>query len=92
MLQHMVDVSTFTNAAYSFLNYSRKEVVMLTSVIAPPPPDYFIILTHSSPILAFLARVSQLLSAWFRRKPCTLAVCACRTQDNYKPHHIKYQQ
>lgn len=37
----MVDVSTFTNAAYSFLNYSRKEVVMLTSVIAPPPRLFY---------------------------------------------------
>lgn len=32
----MVDVSTFTNAAYSFLNNSRKEVIMLNSIIAPP--------------------------------------------------------
>lgn len=89
MLQHMGDVSAHIIAA--FLHHERKneEVVMLTSVIAPPP-DYFIILTHSPPILAFLARASLLLSAWFYRKPCILAVCACNTQDNYKPHHIKY--
>lgn len=31
----MGDVSTFTNAAYSFLN-SRKEVIMLNSIITPP--------------------------------------------------------
>lgn len=36
----MVDVSTFTNAAYSFLNNSRKEVIMLISII-PPPPHLF---------------------------------------------------
>lgn len=32
----MGDVSTFTNAAYSFLNNRKKEVIMLNSVIAPP--------------------------------------------------------
>lgn len=37
MLQHMVDVSTFTNAAYSFLNNRKKEVIMLNSIITPPP-------------------------------------------------------
>ena len=86
----MGDTSAHIIAA--FLRHERKneEVVMLTSVIAPP--DYFIILTNSPPILAFLARASLLLSAWFYRQPCILAVCACRTQDNYKPHHIKYQQ
>lgn len=86
----MGDTSAHIIAA--FLRHERKneEVVMLTSIIAPPPPDYFIILTNSPPILAFLARASLLLSAWFYRKPCILAVCACRTQDNYKPHHIKY--
>lgn len=84
----MGDTSAHIIAA--FLHHERKndEVVMLTSVIAPP--DYFIILTHSPPILAFLAKASLLLSAWFYRKPCILAVCTCRTQDNYKPHHIKY--
>lgn len=32
----MVDVSTFTNAAYSFLNNRKKEVIMLNSIITPP--------------------------------------------------------
>lgn len=77
----MGDVFTFTNAAYSFLNNSRKEVIMLNSIIAPP--GYFVILTNSPPILSFPAKASLLLSAWFYRQPCTLAVCACRTQDNY---------
>lgn len=78
----MGDVSAHIIAA--FLHHERKneEVVMLTNVIAPP--DCFIILTHSPPILAFPAKASLLLSAWFYRKPCILAVCACRTQDNYK--------
>ncbi len=86
----MGDTSAHIIAA--FLRHERKneEVVMLTSVIAPP--DYFIILTHSPPILAFPSRASLLLSAWFRRKPCILAVCACRTHENYKTHYIKYQQ
>lgn len=77
----MGDTSAHIIAA--FLHHERKneEVVMLTSVIAPP--DYFIILTNSPPILAFPSRASLLLSAWFYRQPCTLAVCACRTQENY---------
>ena len=33
----MGDVSTFTNAAYSFLNNRKKEVIMLNSIITPPP-------------------------------------------------------
>lgn len=82
----MVDVSTFTNAAYSFLNNRKKEVIMLNSIITPP--YYFVILTNPPPILSFPAKASLLLSAWFYKPPCILAVCACRTHENYKTHHI----
>lgn len=75
--------STF-HPIVAFLRYKRKneEVTTLTNVITPP--DYYIILTLSSLLLAFLAKARLFISAWFHRQPCTLTVCACRTQENNK--------
>lgn len=79
--------STF-HPIVAFLRYKRKneEAITLTCVITPP--DYCIILTLSSLLLAFLAKVRLLISAWFHRQPCTLAVFACRTQEIYKIHKL----
>ena len=68
----------------ALLRYKRKneEVTTLTNVITPP--DYYIILTLSSLLFAFLAKARLFISAWFHRQPCTLVVCACYTQENYK--------
>ena len=87
MFQHMGN-STF-HPIVAFLRYKRKneEAITLTSVITPPL-YYYIILTHSSLLLAFLAKVRLLISAWFHRQPCTLAVYACRTQEIYKIHKL----
>ena len=87
MFQHMGN-STF-HPIVAFLRYKRKneEAITLTCVISPPP-DYCIILTLSSLLLTFLAKVRLLISAWFHRQPCTLAVYACRTQEIYKIHKL----
>lgn len=86
MFQHMGN-STF-HPIVAFLRYKRKneEAITLTCVITPP--DYCIILTLSSLLLTFLAKVRLLISAWFHRQPCTLAVYACRTQEIYKIHKL----
>lgn len=54
----MGDVFTFTDAAYSFLNNSKKEAIMLISVISPPPPDNYIILTYLLRLLSLFAKAS----------------------------------
>ena len=79
--------STF-HPIVAFLRYKRKneEAITLTSVITPP--RYYIILTLSCLLLAFLAKVRLLISAWVHRQPCTLAVYACRTQEIYKIHKL----
>ena len=68
--------------AFLRLNGKDEEVISLTNVTTPP--DYYIILTLPSLLLAFLAKARLFINAWFHRQPCTLTVCACRTQENYK--------
>ena len=86
MFQHMGN-NTF-HPIVAFLRYKRKneETITLTNVITPP--CYYVILTLPSLLLAFLAKVRLLISAWFHRQPCTLAVYACRTQEIYKIHKL----
>lgn len=80
--------STF-HPIVAFLRYKRKneEAIMLTNVT---PPRHYVILTLSSLFLVFIAKARLLISAWFHRQPCTLAVYACRTQEIYKTHIIYF--
>ena len=57
--------STF-HPIVALLRYKRKneEVSTLTNVITPPP-DYYVILTRTSLLLAFLAKARLFISAWF---------------------------
>ena len=56
--------STF-HPIVAFLRYKRKneEAIMLTNVITTP--DYYVILTRTSLLLAFLAKARLFISAWF---------------------------
>ena len=83
----MGDITFRTIVSFLHHNHRNEGVTMLKNIITPP--NYYIILTLLPSMLAFSAKARLLISAWHHRWSCTLAICACRTQDNYKTHHIK---